>query len=527
MTKKLLLAAAAVSAIGFAGAANAQVITSATVSTATVKAAGASAVTPYTIANESVASVANRRTTTAPTENVVAFTVNPTAAAVPVAQTLELGTTYRITYTLSGTANPTFLAQVTSGALTMDGNAACVIPTTVATGTGAGGSNTVSFIVRTVSTFGAGCATAADLPGAFSIDLPFQIATVGTVTATVSGALDASNTNPAASPDRFTAAGSSIQLVQASAGYRIFADATVDNVSGDGVDNADLPTTLALETTGAPFRSFNAAGDRVIGGAGFVLATPPANAAAAAPAPGSTVVRANLANVSMPAPTYALTISPTSGDFSALKPQVGTSDNVAGFTDATVAANLLSATAGTTTAPAAGAQNIALRVEGTPTASISNTPLTFTATVRPVAPAANSPLVTPPAAITNAPLETVGLQGSTFIAPWVQSSNANYNTVIRISNNGGMATGSVQLSLASPLNTPTASVCTAAQLPKLASIPANGELALNSADLTTCFGAFGRGDVSATVLSLDTNLTAKLRIVSPGNVVTEQSLGRF
>ena len=62
-------------------------------------------------------------------------------------------------------------------------------------------------------------------------------------------------------------------------------------------------------------------------------------------------------------------------------------------------------------------------------------------------------------------------------------------------------------------------------LAKLGSIPANGELAISSADLTTCFGAFTRGDVRVTIPALTNNLTAKLRIVNPGNIVAEQSLG--
>jgi hypothetical protein len=133
--------------------------------------------------------------------------------------------------------------------------------------------------------------------------------------------------------------------------------------------------------------------------------------------------------------------------------------------------------------------------------------------------------VTTPAAVSNFSLETVGLQGTNFVAPWVQSSNtAGYNSVLRISNSGS-ATGPVTLSLTSPAGTASATTCSSAQLAKLANVPANGELSINSADLTTCFGPFARGDVRVTVQAQSTNLSAKLRIVNPGNVVTEQSLG--
>src|SRR5690606_33028560 len=108
------------------------------------------------------------------------------------------------------------------------------------------------------------------------------------------------------------------------------------------------------------------------------------------------------------APTYTLTISPTSGDFSVLKPQVGTDD--ATFVDATVAANNLTATAGTAGSALSGARNIGLRIEGAPTTSIASTPQTYTVNVTAIAPAAtgaDADLVALPArTLTNQPLET-------------------------------------------------------------------------------------------------------------------------
>ena len=55
--------------------------------------------------------------------------------------------------------------------------------------------------------------------------------------------------------------------------------------------------------------------------------------------------------------------------------------------------------------------------------------------------------------------------------------------------------------------------------------PIEGELAISSADLTACFGAFTRGDVVVTIQAQPSALTAKARIASPNGTVVEQSLG--
>lgn len=524
MTKTILLTATALAAMAFAGAANAQVVSAAEVSNITVRATGAGpgfVVTnsPYGIATESnITAIADRRTLVAANNNDITF--GTTAGRL-----LEYGTTYTVTYALSGTATPTFAAQVSAGALTVGGVAAACVATgpSVVAGTGATGTNSVTFQFTTAATGTAGCAADGTVPtsigatASFLLDVPFTIASVGGVTGTITGGIAASNTNAGANPNRFSttaSAANQVELVRSAAGYRIFADAAVDGATGDGPDNADVATQLLLGTSGAPFRTLST--DKVIGAAGFITA----------PTTGMAGIFAGLDATTLPNPTYTMSISATGGDFSVLKPEVGVTDALG--TDATVATNNLSATVGTSGTPIADntARSIGLRIEGAPTASIATTPQTYTVTVTPIAPLASGNVVTPPGAVTNASLETVGLQGTTFVAPWVQSSNANYNTVIRLSNSGA-ATGSVQLTLTSALNAPTRTVCTATELSKLSVISAGGELAINSADLTTCFGAFGRGDVSVTVLSLANNLTAKLRIVNPGNIVAEQSLGRF
>lgn len=508
MTKNILLTATAFGVLALASTASAQTISFAEVSNNSVQATVANTFTPYYVANEvrvaGTGSAANLQTTVAANHNDIRFT----SALVP-----ERAASYRVTYALSGTATPTFIAQVSAGSFSTTAAAQdCVTNKQVVTGTGAAGSSTVSFIF-TVPTETVNCSAALLLTtNAFQFDIPFNTTVAGTSTVTVSASIDASNQLIGANPSVFGAA-DSVTLTRGTAGY-VVALSGATGASEAGIDDADLQTQLALGT-GVPYRTLLTTGaDAIIGAGGFAAATAPADAAGG-------VVYANYAAAGLPAATYDLTVNATSGDLVVLRPFISTAAAPTSGTALTVATGNLSAGA----AAVSALQNIGLAVNGTPTASIALAPQTYTATILPILP--TNSFVTTPSGLTAVALQTVGLEGSSFLAPWVQSTNANYNTVIRVSNNSAAATGSVQLTLASPLNTPTATTCTVAQLPKLGSIAGNGELAINSADLTTCFGAFGRGDVSIVVLSLNTNLTAKLRIVNPGNIVAEQSLGRF
>ena len=99
--------------------------------------------------------------------------------------------------------------------------------------------------------------------------------------------------------------------------------------------------------------------------------------------------------------------------------------------------------------------------------------------------------------------------------------------MIRISNSGA-ATAAVSLLLKSPFYSgtvaPSAVACTTSTLSKLDKVPANGELAIDSSDLFTCFGAFKRGDIVVTIQGSPTNLSAKARTTTVSGT-NEISLG--
>lgn len=463
MTKKLLLAATAVAAMAFAGGASAADITSASVSGQALTTTGTTP-TFYRLANESVGGTANLSTTTAAGDNniVSALTVGRFDPGAN-------GTTYTATISLTGA---TFQSSVTGASVSVTGaTAGCVVGTPTVVSGGGAGQSTATVVFNVPNT----CSTTT-APNGVTFDVPFtKSAVAGNVDVSVGYAL--ANTGAA-----FGGAAGTAGLVRTANGYNVVA--RVAPASGSA-----LPTSFALPdytalATGSSY-------DNIIGAVG---------------AAASTTTFANMKAVALPSITATVAIN---GNLSVLTPSISgvTLTPNAGLTQAATAA-----------AVALPVTNVTVVKNGT--ASVT-APQQFTATVTPALP--TNTLVSTPAAVT-ASLETVGQQGTSFVAPWVQSSNPNYNTVIRMSN-AGAAVGAVRLSLTSPVGTATATTCTSAQLPKLGSIPANGELAINSADLTTCFGAFTRGDVRVTVPALSDNLTAKLRIVNPGNVVTEQSLG--
>lgn len=491
MTKKLLLAASALAALGFAGAAAATDITGASVSGISLTTTG-NAKTAYTLANESImTTAANRQTTTTAGANVIASGLATGSYFEPGVN----GTNYTATLTLTGA---TFQNAISATAVTITGaQAGCTVSAPTIVSGGGAGQNTLTavFNVGTSCTVGAG----ATAPTGVSFDVPFAVdAAASSVSASV-------NYTVATTGGAFGGAAGTATLVQKAAGYSVAASASPQT---DGA----LPTSFALGT-GTPYVALvtGTSNDNVVGS--FKVGT------ATAPTTSTGSVYANMKAAALPAITYDVSVG---GNFAVLTPGIATTDAVA---KAAVTSSGLSVNTAKTAATAtdlSANQTVYVTVPAGNTVS-TTAPQSITATVTPKLTA--NTLVTTPAAVSNFSLETVGLQGTNFVAPWVQSSNtAGYNSVLRISNSGS-ATGPVTLSLTSPAGTASATTCSSAQLAKLANVPANGELSINSADLTTCFGPFARGDVRVTVQAQSTNLSAKLRIVNPGNVVTEQSLG--
>lgn len=485
MTKKLLLAASAVAAMAFAGGAAAQVrITSAEVSNVTLTtapAAGSSA-TSFTLAAESNGTVGNRNTTTTLADNFIASEL-PTSGTT-VFEPGATGTNYTATLTLTGA---TFQTSVANTAVQVTGaSGACTAPTaSVVSGGGVGQSSvTVVFNVPT-------SCSVATAPTGVTFQTPF------TKDAGNSGVSASVNYTVATTGAAYGGGAGSANLVNIANAYEV---AVRSQRVVAGAFATSLPTLFALPSYTALATGSDV--DNVIG------AVSAANTVAGAGAAGGAIY-ANMAGAALPAITANVSVS---GNLAVLSP------SLAAAPAGSLVANADRTAAATASDVALVRQNITVSKTG---GAAVTAPQTFSATVTPVL--ATNTLVNTPAAVT-ASLETVGQQGTNFLAAWVQSTNPTFNTVLRIAN-GGSAIGAVTLTLQSPISAASRSVCTSAELPKLASVPANGELALNSADFTTCFGNFTRGDIRVTVPALSDRLSAKIRIVNPGGVVTEQSLG--
>jgi len=131
---------------------------------------------------------------------------------------------------------------------------------------------------------------------------------------------------------------------------------------------------------------------------------------------------------------------------------------------------------------------------------------------------------TAPAAST-ADAGTITLEGTNFTAPWV-SGTGLATSVIRVSNSNGSASAPVTVRMISGTKVvngvATPFVSTAAPL-VLGSVPANGDLQVNSGQLVAHFGEFTRGDFRITINQDDTGLVAKMRSTRDGQTF-EQSL---
>lgn len=125
-------------------------------------------------------------------------------------------------------------------------------------------------------------------------------------------------------------------------------------------------------------------------------------------------------------------------------------------------------TTSTLAAIASGTKPITV-VSGSPTSSQGSTSYSLSLT-----PATASANYTAPAAITQA-LQSVTLEGTNFLAPWIAGSQSgSSSSQVRVSNNGSTVTGAVTLMLKSPTynagTTAGATTCTSSTLSKLLSL---------------------------------------------------------
>jgi len=489
--KKILMAAVAVSALT-AGVSSAASITTAIVSNVPLT-TGASPLNYALASSVKTATTANLATTTGTAHNTVAATLTSGTRLAGNAS----GTTYSVTYALTGSATPVFAAPVTSFTLTgagvgdVSGTGACVPTGLNIVSGGAIGTSSVTGVFTVPSTCSS-TVTASQSPNGASFDVPFKISSAGTVTATVSFKIVSTDS-------AYDGSGGSMQLVQVATPYTV------------SVEADDTVTRMALGTASTPYLQLDTGSyDAVLG---TVLAIE-----ADAPATSTGVVYATMGAATLPAITSNININATSGNFVVITPKIGTS--VTGAVNS--ANNALFTDTGLTTA---SATNVTVSIASANATSISSIQ-TYTATVTPTL--ASTTTVATPAAVTGA-LQSITLEGVNFLVPWVAGSQTGgSSTQIRISNSGA-AVNNVTLSLKSPYNTgvttPTATTCTSATLSKLSTVASNSELVIDPTDLTTCFGAFKRGDVLVTIQGSYSALSAKARLTTPAGQISEVSLG--
>ncbi len=469
--KKILMAAVAVSALT-AGAASAASISSAKVSSITVyNAAATPAATPYKIANETKFGTAGLATTTTSGENVTVSKVD----------TGPLGVgNYTVSYTLSGPAG--FNSSVGNADLTTDVTGTCVVSSVVASGGGAGAA-TISYAVTISGTCSTTAGDANQGPQLFTLNAPLKVTGLGDVT--VSSA--------------FTSGGTSIDNGAATA------RTLITNAAGFTVSAAADTTTTQWLLAGTPAYTALSA-DVTIGT--FTVA--PVTTGTTGPfvlATGAATSKVD--NVAQAITSTAV----VTGDVTNLAIEI----------NAVATTKNAAKTTSTLASIASGTKPITV-VSGSPTASQGQTTYSLALT-----PATASVSYTAPAAITQA-LQSVTLEGTNFLAPWIAGSQSgSSSSQIRISNNGATAAGAVTLMLKSPTynsgTTAGATSCSSTTLSKLASISAGGELVLSTDDLTTCFGAFKRGDVVVTIQAPEDDLTAKARLTTTAGAISEISLG--
>ena len=469
--KKILMAAVAVSALT-AGAASAATISSATLNGPAAVVWDGTTATPYKLANETIFGTGLSTTATAGDNTVVAKVA---------AGRLGVGT-YTVTYDYSGPAG--FQAALTNSSVSADRAGTCLLTPTLVSG-GLLGGKTVTYSLAVSGT----CTTAAGAnqgPQSFTLDAPLKVTALGDVAVTAAfsqGGVSIDNGGATART-----------LITNAAGFTasIAADTlTTQWALGTGVPYRALTPTVALT-------SDDVIGSYTLSGSGTVFVD-----AAGAQAASAQNLSADLA---------------ASGNFTNLTVNVsgagaGPLVSVTPFTAATFA--------GATNAVATRSITVAPTVANT--ASQTNRAFSLTLT-----PKTTSLLFTIPAPVTGA-LQSIGLEGTNYLAPWVGGSQSSAATSIRLSNSG-VATGAVTLQLGAAVydagTTAGATTCTSSTLSKLASIATGTELVISNADLTTCFGAFKRGDVTITVQASSTSLTAKARNVNAGTgVVSEISLG--
>jgi len=469
--KKILMAAAAVTALT-AGSAGAASIKTATISGLTVyDVTATTASTPYKLATETKLG-AGLSTTATGSQNSVVLLVDAGRRTGGAA-----GTDYIVSFTYTGPAG--FQANLDTSSLTMNNATGCT-PAKILTDGGLKNAKTVTYTVT--------------LPLACD-------ATTGVSEFTLAAPLTISGFDDVTVTGKIMSGGSTIDNGAATARTLIKSEAGFDFST-----KVDTEATNWVLAGTKPYTSLTT--DKKLGE--YTLK----NNTADAKGPFVSMTGASTDLVSDAAVNLTADVS-ISGDVSSTTLTVG------GTAATKDTAKKVSTRAGI--AKSSDARTVIIAADADLATSQSS--LTYVMTVTPQTTALG---FTAPAAKT-LNLQTVGLEGTNFNVPWVAGSQSPSSTVIRIANNGTADTGAVTIMMKSPnRNKDTkvgASTCTSATLESLGKIAAGGEVVLGLTELTTCFGDFKRGDLVVTVQGASDNLTAKARLTTASGQISETSIG--
>jgi len=505
--KKILLAGIAIGALASTGA-NAAAFNSARVSNIPLT----PGTTVYTLANKTNVGTGLTTTTTAG-HNAIALQPSNAPAR------FNNGSTYAVTFSLSGTASPVF-AQVPTMTVT-GATGTCTASTPSITGGGAVNSTTVTFQFAVSGT----CDVTNLTPNLAILDAPFKITSVGTAAMTGNITLPTVGNGTSNYDDIGPA---TVQLLQTAPTYDLAIGATpyptgvVGSATNYGT-GVQLPTVWSATGGTAPFTTYVAAvpntNDVTIGALRLNYAAAPANAAS-----GALYSGLGATNVTGTFLGYDLAVTtPSTPGFLAMRPATFTAAAapVAVGAAAVVAGNVATIVY-TPIAAAFTAHSVNVAIVPNNIVPVT-LPQSYKGTVTP------KTLVNGlnPALLAGDPvtgdLETTLTQGFRIDAPWFGGSRAATPSLVRFSNSSTVATGSITLVLSNAVTLAgeplTATSCS------LAGVPAGQELLINTALATSCFGNFVRGDLAATVLGTVSSLTAKMRVLSANGSVSEQTLG--
>ena len=491
MTKNILLAAAALSAMAFAGAASAHTLTYRTAASPNINGSAPGGATggtggatlPYKLAVESTVTT-------------------PTSAIFELAATLSTGSTFPSgnNFIQIDLNNGSFASGLTSATVAAPG---CTV---VLSSGGASGSTTARFLV---SSAGAGCNIA-------NLDLPVTPGATGstvvttTLTTEAGSPIDPDGTNTTTAPNQ-----EQLAIVTRPSAFNAF----INGVIGQGA----LDDTYATLTVTPVYTTFK------VGTPGHANATETATVGQLGTigiAVDTTAYRDLAKNLVGVADVQSASIV-TVGNFSAfngtggsatLGGAAGTFNTAATQVTHTAAGGsaLLGTLVETGTTVAAPDAFIVTRETTAVAIPTSDYRSTVTYQLNPTFYVENE--------TAQGDLERIGRDGTNVVFPWLNdetvSGQSGTTNRIRLGNTGTAATGPVY---AEVLNQ-TGSV-SRAPVQIAPNIPANGEVRISTASLTAALGAFGRGDVRISVEAPPANITARRYLQTANGGITELSNG--